>query len=134
MFNTVLVNNKKVGGLYVITFFHIASFCALLVTFLEHLRLSPSATQRLVCADIHEEHTEDEQTETTPLIRRRGDANAQEVANQPYWILEYLLLIPFPVILVTQMGTMLLGALPHTLADGSSSLIGTLIIVLGGLD
>jgi len=37
--------------------------------------------------------------------------------------LEYILLVPFPVILAAQIGMVLLGALPHTLADGSSSLL-----------
>ena len=142
MFNTVLVRDKKIGGLYVVTFFHIASLCALVVTFLEQLQVTTFRIQQLSGADavehedIHQEHGENEQTETTPLIRRgravTDTTDLHEGENQSFWILGYLLLVPFPVILVTQMGTMLLGALPQTLADGSSSLLGTTIILLKG--
>jgi hypothetical protein len=145
VFNTVLVNKKKIGGLYIITFNHIATFGALVVTLLEHFKVhrmgnQQSSSQPLESTeereghDTHEESTENGHTETTPLIHRRRDTtdttNVREGGGRPFWVLEYLLLVPFPVILVIQMATMLLGSLPQTLADGSPSLFGTPIILL----
>jgi len=136
VFDTVLVDKNKVGGFYIITFFHVASFLALLVTLVEHLRL-PSARHQSF--DEHEgaeaeEHGEENHTETTPLIRRRQDAahkaDAQEGEHYAFWIVEYLLLVPFPVILVAETAIMLLGALPQTLADGNSSLLVYLVLAL----
>jgi hypothetical protein len=136
IFDTVLVNKSNIGGLYLITFFHVTAFLALLVTLAEHLRLPSSSVRQPNNDDADgvdvesesEEHREVNHTETTPLIRRRRDAtnrtNVQEGEHYAFWILEYLLLVPFPVILVAETAIMLLGALPQTLADGSSSLLG----------
>ncbi|KAF8578706.1 Zn-dependent exopeptidase [Ramaria rubella] len=134
VFDTVLVNQYKIGGFYIITFIHLASFLALVVTLVEHLRL-PS-TQHLHShantvrdEDQRGEEGEDNRTdETTPLIERPRNAAVNKIAAQEgehygFWFLEYLLLVPFPVILVTQTAILALGALPQSLADGNSALL-----------
>lgn len=137
VFDTVLVNGSKIGGFYFITFFHVAAFLALLVTLLEYLCLPSfpidhqSAFHNVGGPEIEGESgesREENHSETTPLIQRQRNlttkTDVQEGEHYGFWILEYMILVPFPVILVTQTAMMLLGALPQTLADGSSALLG----------
>lgn len=77
--------------------------------------------------DIGEEQREADHTETSPLIHtRRNDTNTRDIQGRgkAFWIMQYLLLVPYPVILVTQLAMLVLGALPQTLADGNPALLG----------
>lgn len=136
VFNTILIT-KQIGGLYVITFCHCLAFSSLAVTILEYVSSQRSGAQRLASTHtvedngIPEGQSGSDHTETTPLIQRRSGetpmSNVPEETKQPYWALQYLILVPIPVIMVTQIALTFLGALPQTLADGGSPLLGKLI-------
>ena len=76
--------------------------------------------------DEDEDHgiVRDENNERTPLLGTNGQAiersEIEEDNELGLWAVQYLLSVPFPVILVTQMALMLLNSLNQTLADGSS--------------
>jgi hypothetical protein len=73
---------------------------------------------------------ETEPTEITPLIqqhrahRRPSMRNREEEGAFVWWILQAVTSVPLPVILLVHVAIILLGALPQTLADGSSPIIG----------
>jgi hypothetical protein len=76
---------------------------------------------------------ETEPTEITPLMhqhrrsshsRSPGGRRQEEGGAIGWWILQLLIVIPFPVILASHMGTLLMASLSQTLADGSSAVIG----------
>ncbi|KAF8520457.1 Zn-dependent exopeptidase [Hysterangium stoloniferum] len=129
VYNTILINQYQIGGLYVIFFFHISYFLALVVTLAELLQTPP--TEHTHSSNIHQHNSRNggqingDDTETTPLLRRPENSierDIQEGEHFGFWTAEFLLLVPFPAILVTQMGLMLLGALSQTLADGSPAI------------
>jgi hypothetical protein len=66
----------------------------------------------------------DASTEQTPLIRIRRkivglkSERFEEKQVDGFWLGELLLILPFPLILVTQLALMLLAALSQTLSDG----------------
>jgi len=122
--NTVLINNYGVGGFYFISFFHVASFLTLTITLSEHLLLPKKP--ELNTNGHHFQH-EDTHTETTPLLGRQREVVHPEVLegeHYGFWLVEYLVMIPFPLLLVTQTCLYLLGSLPQTLADGSPATTG----------
>jgi Vacuolar membrane protease, transmembrane domain len=109
------------------------SLGAVAVTVVEYFDVQRSGTQRLANADavddgVGGEQRENDQTETSPLLQgRRDDTNVRGAQNErkpAFWLLQYLVLVPYPVILVTQIGMLVLGGLPQTLADGGLALLG----------
>lgn len=136
-FDAAVINSSQIGGLYFITFYTAGAFLALLVAFLPYLPYSApwpirQSTIHVSYATHHNSNSEPDDsadpTEETPLIQRVPDARPR--AGEPgksaewLWIVEYLLAVPFPVILVTQLGLLLLTALSQTLADGNSPQLG----------
>lgn len=76
---------------------------------------------------------ETEPTEITPLMAQhrnaRENGQGKEVELVPkeevgWWILQMLLVVPFPLVLISQVGLLLMGALSQTLIDGSSAITG----------
>jgi hypothetical protein len=83
---------------------------------------------------------ETEPTEITPLIqqqqqqRRRSSRSRSRSPTRGgtrekggaigWWILQFLIVVPFPVILLLHLGIILVASLSQTLADGSSAVIG----------
>ena len=128
--DTGIIGSSHVGGLYFVTFFHAATLSALLVSLLEHFELPAmlrkSSHPVLQDDDDDEDHgiVRDENNERTPLLGTNGQAiersEIEEDNELGLWAVQYLLSVPFPVILVTQMAFMLLNSLNQTLADGSS--------------
>ena len=81
------------------------------------------------------EEVETDLTETTPLIGQRrlgwssakaeGLGDAEDGSGAPiWWILQLALVVPVPLILVSHIAVVSMGALCQTLADGSSPFIG----------
>ncbi|KAL0955569.1 hypothetical protein HGRIS_001809 [Hohenbuehelia grisea] len=84
--------------------------------------------------EAHGGEVETAPTEITPLIaqQRRASYSAklEGEAQDPedhgaigWWIAQMLVVVPLPVILVSHIGVILVGALPQTLADGSSAVV-----------
>ncbi|KAJ8697185.1 hypothetical protein PTI98_006984 [Pleurotus ostreatus] len=81
----------------------------------------------------HPQEVETEPTEITPLVAQQrarsrtphsDDLKSEENGAVGWWILQFLAVVPLPVILFSHIGIILLGALPQTLADGSSATVG----------
>lgn len=81
------------------------------------------------------EEVETDPTETTPLIGQRrlgwssvkaeGLDDAEDGSGALiWWILQLALIVPLPLILVSHIAVVSMGALCQTLADGSSPIIG----------
>ena len=124
--NTVLIGQAQISGLYFITFSYVGVFSALLVGLLKLFTI-PSSNG---LANNEEASVESDDRETaserTPLL------DGANVNNRPIqgkeideseefatWILQFLLAVPFPVILLTQIAVMLVNAINQTLVDGS---------------
>ncbi|KAG9221368.1 hypothetical protein CCMSSC00406_0009945 [Pleurotus cornucopiae] len=78
------------------------------------------------------QEVETEPTEITPLVAQQrarsrtphgDDFKSEEHGAVGWWILQFLAVVPLPVILFSHIGIILLGALPQTLADGSSATV-----------
>ncbi|KAL5525905.1 hypothetical protein ACEPAG_7243 [Sanghuangporus baumii] len=126
---TVFAGRSHIAGLYFVTFFHAGALAALLVDFIEHFTL-PSAlgrSSRRATAAMNDEEEEvggaEESNERTPLLAQNGRAIKKSDIDEGnvigLWLVQYLLIVPFPVILVTQIAVMMLNALNQTLVDGS---------------
>lgn len=79
------------------------------------------------------QEVETEPTAITPLVAQQrarsrtphgNDFKSEESGAIGWWILQFLAVVPLPVILFSHIGIILLGALPQTLADGSSATVG----------
>ena len=73
--------------------------------------------------------------ESTPLIqrtsqlrpnlpRRRRRVEAETLAGTWWWIPQFIISVPFPVILISHVAMIILDAMPPTLADGSPAILG----------
>ena len=71
-----------------------------------------------------------EPTEATPLLRHHRAHRQLSLRNRSgkqaavWWILQAVVAVPLPVILMIHIAVLLLAALPQTLSDGSSPVIG----------
>lgn len=82
------------------------------------------------------EEVETDPTEITPLIRQRRvhwastkgegleDADGENGGALLWWILQLVIVVPVPLILISHIAVVLMGALCQTLADGSSPITG----------
>ncbi|KAF8161606.1 hypothetical protein B0H34DRAFT_796365 [Crassisporium funariophilum] len=86
--------------------------------------------------DDHDPHYQANSSETTPLIhqtrsRAVKQGNEDESLATWWWIPQFLVSVPLPVILMSHVTTLLLDAMPQTLADGSpASSVYTLTSIL----
>ena len=138
--NTVLVAGPKVGGLYFITFMNAGFLLSLVIGLSEHFELPPAIKSRIVKRvhqdeDGEHEETANQATETTPLLETQGEDDIRDLPldeeNQfVLWGFEFLLAVPFTMILLTQINLMALYSLQHTLADGNSPLPGNIRLVM----
>ncbi|THH09454.1 hypothetical protein EW145_g2012 [Phellinidium pouzarii] len=132
--DTAYIGRDKIGGLYFITFFHAGALAALLVGLLEHLELPSALGGRsgVAPATVANDHEGDESdpersgsSERTPLLAQHGRTIRKSEINgdneKGLWVIQFLLAVPFPVILITQISIMLLNALSQALADGNSA-------------
>jgi hypothetical protein len=74
-----------------------------------------------------------EPDESTPLIQRsssnlrRDNGEAETLAGTWWWIPQFIVSVPLPVILFSHVAMLLLDAMPQTIADGSPAVSGQFI-------
>ena len=147
--NVILMATRQISGLYFITFAHAGAFLATLLALLDMLRLDALQRFRVRVDEAHEPsrhaseghpHRQepgpgpsshghrDSATERTPLIPRAQETTGPKHFGEDdlslIWILEFLLAVPFPVILLVQMLLAAVAGLSTTVVDGSSALMG----------
>ena len=144
--NVILMATSQFSGLYFITFVHIGAFLATLLALLDMLRLDALRWVRIRVDETNEpprnahegqSHNQgpshghpghEPTTERTPLIPRTertiGPKHWGEGDLSFIWIVEFLLAVPFPVILLVQMLLAETAGLSTTVVDGNSALIG----------
>lgn len=147
--NVVLMATRQFSGLYFITFMHAGAMLAILLALLDMLRLDALRHFRIRVDEIQEpsqhaseshSHSQgpshdpprhgnrDTATERTPLIPRAGEIIGPRHYGEGdlslVWILEFLLAVPFPIILLVQMLIVETAALSTTVVDGSSAFMG----------
>jgi len=138
---------RQFSGLYFITFVHLGAFLATLLALLDMLRLDALRYFRIRVdetqgppRDAHEGQShshgpshghgisDSAASERTPLIPRSeetiGPKHRGEGDLSLVWIVEFLLAVPFPVILLVQMLLAEMAALSTTVVDGSSAFMG----------
>jgi hypothetical protein len=147
--NVILMATRQFSGLYFITFVHLGAFLATLLALLDMLRLDALRYFRIRVDETQEpprhahegqshrqgpshsdpEHgNSDSATERTPLIPRAeeiiGPKHMGEGDLSLVWIVEFLLAVPFPVILLVQMLLAGTAGLSTTVVDGGSAFLG----------
>jgi len=142
--NVILMATRQFSGLYFITFVHFGAWLAMLLALLDMLRLDALRYFRIRVDETQEpsqyapegqSHSQgpshgnrDPVTERTPLIPRAeeiiGPKHRGEGDLSFMWVLEFLLAVPFPVILLVQMVLAETAALSTTVVDGSSAFMG----------
>lgn len=84
------------------------------------------------------EHPLPEPDESTPLIphpfqsssnlrRRKDEGETETLVETWWWIPQFIISVPLPVILFSHVTMLVLDAMPQTLADGSPAVIGQFI-------
>lgn len=149
--DTIVLNKMKISVFFPVTFFHIGALLSLLVGLLEVLLFKPITPNADLPSDpddpnvetalvverasppppghIHETDQE-ESDETTPLLvtRRKVIGLKSEIYNEKQaggmWMWQYLVSVPFQVLIVAQVAFGTLAGLSGTLADGGSTVLG----------
>ena len=150
VFSTVVLRSAEIGSTYFITAWNVCAFLGCVVGLVEATTSAPGfEAETEVGYESHtyvegaryqaistEEDADGQQsssrvvedpepTETTPLVSRehsRPPTPPDEGQGAiGWWILQLLLVVPFPVILVFHISVMLLGAMSQTLTDGNSA-------------
>ncbi|KXN85136.1 hypothetical protein AN958_11676 [Leucoagaricus sp. SymC.cos] len=163
LLSTIAIGKAQIGGLYLVTFWSIGLWLACSLGSLETLfevkniprgfsrlnsrsrrraRYSHEATER---SPLNRHHDNDNEhgvrgsyTETENNVRGRSkDREGRGEGGIDWWLLQFILVVPAPLILTAHIGNLLLDATCQTLADGNSkvgvyacaSLIGFLFIL-----
>jgi hypothetical protein len=141
--STFVVGKLRIGGVYFVSAWNAVALLGSVLGCIEVMLRAPGVERQRVVRFIApegednegqpeegEEH-EPEPTEQTPLIqqqpllpRLQPAIKKDEGGAIGWWILQAIVMVPVPVILVLHITILLLGALPQTLADGSSPVIG----------
>lgn len=127
------------------TFFHAATLAALIVALLEHSELPATLRRRQPVRLMRDEEDEESHggqqapsSERTPLLGVNGrtveESEIDEDNQMGLWGLQFLLAVPFPVILITHVGLMLMNSLGQTLADGSKPSTGNFVAIRNSID
>lgn len=115
---------------------HAGTFVALIIGLLEGFELPSRASRAQATTPVLErqngnEHSEEDNensTEATPLLQRDRripiKSDIDEDNQIGLWLLQFLVAVPFPVILITQAAIMLINGANQTLVDGSSPDLG----------
>ncbi len=133
VYATAAASKTGMGGFYLITMWNVVVFLACCIGGAEGM-VGAQGTHPVVVIlqqpTPAEERTDnfEEVDENTPLIpRTRHDVTilgGEETGAIGWWIIQILVVIPVPLILVSHITTMLVGAMSQTLADGSSPVTG----------
>ncbi|TFK39821.1 hypothetical protein BDQ12DRAFT_681281 [Crucibulum laeve] len=146
LLSTIAISKANIGGLYFISVWNALVFVACVLGCVEDMfkahgtqselanrpRVRFGAPPQRVEAEEEEEEEEPseeaEATEHTPLIQQHQQpgpslrrSEKEESGAIGWWILQLLIIVPAPVILVSQIGNLLMDAMAQTLADGSSA-------------
>ena len=139
VFDTVSLNNSQLGSLYPIVFFYCGALLALLIGLLEVLLFKPltpiadlpsgtsdPGVETALVVERAEPSGSGDSNEHTPLVTRRKVVGLKteihdEKQTGGMWMLQYLVALPFPVLLIAQIAWAILFALNGTLADGGSA-------------
>lgn len=138
VFDTVLVNVYHIGALYFVNIFHAGALLAVLLGLLEILLLKPKTGGDSVPQDANDPsvategveggHTNGEwSTERTPLLGNRNvglRTDSEEQQNAALWVVQFLVAVPFPVLLISQTALFAMHSVDQTLGDGSSAATG----------
>lgn len=165
VFSTAVLRNAEIGSTYFITAWNVCVLLACIVGLVEAMTSAPGFEAETEVGSEHatyaggaryqaistEEDAEgpqpshriiedSEPTETTPLVPREHSRTPTPPPGEGqgaigWWILQLLLVVPFPVILVFHISVILLGATNQTLTDGNSpaSSKSTLNVLVQGL-
>lgn len=135
-----MIAKKELGSGYLITIWNLVAFGGVVLAVVEGMFVdAPTVTNQEREAEgahgegeegthEHEDHPEDA-NEQTPLIRRHEhhahNTKKTEEGAIGWWIPQVLVATTLPVVIVTHIGIMLLGALSQTLPDPGSPVTGT---------
>ncbi|KAH7883336.1 hypothetical protein F5I97DRAFT_1904225 [Phlebopus sp. FC_14] len=143
VFSTVLLRSADVGGTYFVTAWHgLVLFGSLLACiegmtsargfeadsdhrYVEGVRYEAIATGERSAGQQAPRIVEEgpEPTETTPLIQPQRGLTPKPTEEQGaigWWILQLLVVVPFPTILVLHIAIMMIGAMNQALTDGNN--------------
>lgn len=125
--DTVFIGNLKLGALYFFTFFYAGTLAALVVGLLEHFELPaslPTKERRKAVNNVMNGEEGGLTDERTPLLGQNGRTLKKEDVDEDnqigLWLIQFLLSVPFPVILASQLAIVFLHALRQGLTDGTS--------------
>ena len=148
--STVVLRSAEIGSTYFVTAWNVCALLGCAVGLVEaatnapgfevetevdsdgHIYVEGTRYQAINTEDDANEHQsssrleDPEPTETTPLVSREHSRPATPPPDEGqgaigWWILQLLLVVPFPVILVFHISVMLLGSMSQTLTDGNSA-------------
>ena len=134
MVDAIYIGSKGICGLFFITFFYAGTTAALLVGLSEYFDLPPTIRSRIPGwlrsspsdTSNGQQTDEAEPSERTPLIQNGHHSKPIDGQEElGVWFIQFLLAVPFPLILISQVGLMLLNSLNQTLVDGSPASVGT---------
>ena len=146
-FSTAVLRSAEIGSTYFITAWNVCALLGCIVGIVEAMASAPGVEAETGVGP--EDHTyvggvryqsvsteeevdghqsssriveEPEPTETTPLVQRERlhPPSDEPQGASAWWILQLLLVVPFPVILAFHISVMSLAALDQTLTDGNS--------------
>ncbi|KAG6382055.1 hypothetical protein JVT61DRAFT_692 [Boletus reticuloceps] len=145
VFSTVVLRSAEIGGTYFITAWNLCALLGCIAALAEattnacgfeeaedgsETYIGPARYQAISTEEdgdgqqsSHRIVEDPEPTETTPLVPREHSRIQSSDEGQGaigWWILQFLLVVPLPVILVFHISITLLGAMNQTLTDGNS--------------
>ena len=132
-----VIGDKGVGGLYFVTAWNTLLFVACCIGSVEGM-FGAQGTNSVVVVlqqptpSVERSDHFEESDEHTPLIPRRKQyvtiLGHEETGAIGWWILQMLILVPFPLILLSHISTMLISATAQTLTDGNSPTTGMIFV------
>ncbi|KAG6891069.1 hypothetical protein C0995_014158 [Termitomyces sp. Mi166 len=127
-----------IGGTYLITVFTACAFIGWLIGAIDEIVNKDNQAHQNEMSTTDEPGEDSQPTESTPLVQRSsGTTTEDDGHHRAIWFIQLLLVVPVPVILVSHIGVILLGAMPQGIVDGGPvwivyagiSLIATLLIL-----
>lgn len=149
LFSTIAIGKAEIGGLYFITFWSLGLWLACAMTSVETVFsaknsnrvFSPSRSRSSSRSSHSHHHRREEPSESTPLNQeidsehggytengdrrnRRKYLDFDHGGKIDWWLLQFIFIVPAPVIMLAHIANMALDATSQTLADGNSKVAG----------